>query len=267
MTASTMKLGPLGNFLDVPWPESGMNWNMERTAEVTNLISGGRSVYLSPTPYRSYKMSWKGGTPGLSNLVDLYNGVYGTGPFYVLDPNYRDTDNLLPTRWATSSMLHAVAGSWCQPLVVSGAGLDGLAANFANPGTFPELGVKQTVALSPGVPVSVMVWGSASGGAGITLERLTDAGVWESLPDYVPTSSPAGVALAPDTGYQAVRLGLRVPSGGSLTVAHASVAQAPSKTPGRGVGAVLWSGALSGNIVTRTFDRIGLALDMVEIEQ
>ena len=265
--STTMQLGPLGNLRAVPWPESGMNWNMARTAEVTELASGGRSVYHAATPYRTYKMSWKGGTAGLSDLVDVVTGVYGRGPFYVLDPNYRDTDNLLPTRWATSSMLHAVAGSWCSPLEVSGIGLDGLAASFSNPGVFPELGVKQTLALPPGVPLSVSVWGSASGGAGITLERLNASGTWESLPDYVPSSTAASVALVPSTGYQAVRLGLHVPSGGSLTVAHASVAQAPAKTPGRGVGAVSFTTDLTGNILSRTFDRIGLALDMTEIEQ
>ena len=264
---SAMKLGPLGNFLDVPWPESGMNWNMARASEVTDLVSGGKHVYTAPTPYRTYKMSWKGGTSGLSDLVDVVTGVYGRGPFYLLDPNYRDTDNLLPTRWATSSMLHAVAGSWCQPLEVDGDGLDGLAASFANAGVFPDLGVKQTLAVPAGVPLSVSVWGSASGGAGVTLERLNTAGTWEALPDYTPSSIPAAVALVPATGYQAVRLGLRVPAGGALTVAHASVAQTPTKTPGRGVGAVCFTSDLSGNILSRTFDRIGLALDMTEIEQ
>lgn len=260
-----MLLGPLGNLLDVPWPETGMDWNYGHDTEVTELVSGGRSVYRAPTPYRTYKMNWKGGTPGLSNLIDIFSGVYGRGPFYLLDPNWRDDTNLLPTRWATSSMLHAVAGSWCQPLEVAGAGLDGLAASFANPGVFPEIGPRQTLVVPAGVPLSVAAWGTATGGAGITLERMSDAGAWESLPDLAPNGTP--VALVPSTGYQAVRLGLRVPAGGSLTIAHASVAQAPGKTPGRGVGAVSFTSDLSGNIVSRTFDRIGLALDMTEIEQ
>jgi hypothetical protein len=262
--SQTMLLGPLGNLLPVPYPQSGMDWGTNVDAETTELVSGGRHVYRRPTPYRTYKCSWKGGTADLQNLLDLYNGVYGPGPFYLIDFNYR-TGNRLPTRWASGYMLKAVVGAWCDCAVVTQAGaLSGTASYFSNTGRFPATGVQQTV-LAEGSALHLRVWGAASGGGVLKVDTLSGS-TWTSQPDVAPASSPSDVALP---ACDAVRLSLYVPSGGTLTIDHINLTEAADSTRrvGQGVGAVQLSGNASAQILTKAFDRIGLALDITEVEQ
>ncbi|MGN6654582.1 MAG: hypothetical protein ACTHJ9_04485 [Rhodanobacter sp.] len=261
--SQTMLLGPLGNLLPVPYPQSGMDWNTNKDSEVTELVSGGRHVYKRPTPYRSYKVTWKGGTPGLQNIFDLYNGVYGDGPFYLLDFNYT-SGNRLPTRWASGYMLKAVAGPWCDSAVVSSTGaLSGTAAYFSNTGRFPVTGVQQTV-LATGQALHLRAWGAATGGGVLKVDTLSGS-TWTSQPDVAPAASPSDVALP---ACDAVRLTLYVPSGGTLTVDHINLTEASTATrvPGTGVGAVQFSGTPSTQIVTKAYDRIGMAVELTEVE-
>jgi hypothetical protein len=261
--SQTMLLGPLGNLLPVPYPQAGMDWGTNKDAEVTELVSGGRHVYRKPTPFRTYKCTWKGGTPDLQNLIDLYNGVYGDGPFYLLDFNYT-SGNRLPTRWASGYMLRAVAGPWCDSAEVASAGaLSGTAAYFSNTGRFPAAGVSQTVLA--GVPLHLRVWGSATGGAVLKISTLS-GGTWTAQPDVTPAATlPLDTPLP---SCDAVKLSLYVPSGATLTIDHINLTEAaePNRKPGLGVGAVQFSGNPSMQILTKAYDRIGAAFDLTEVE-
>lgn len=264
MSAKTMLMGPLGNLLPVPYPQYGMDWGHSMDAEVTELVSGGRHSYRKPTPFRTYKCSWKGGTPDLRNLIDLYTGVYGPGPFYLLDFNFT-SGNRLPTRWASGYMLRAVAGAWCDSAVVTQAGaLSGTASRFSNTGRFPSAGPSET-ALAAGSALHLRVWGSASGGAVLKVSTLSGS-TWTAQPDVAPAASPSDVALP---ACDAVKLSLWVPSGGALTVDHINLTEAadPVRRQGLGVGAIQLQSTLSGQILSKAFDRIGVALDIIEIEQ
>jgi hypothetical protein len=259
-----MLLGPLGNLLPVPYPQSGMDWGTNRDAEVTELVSGGRHVYRRPTPFRTYKCTWKGGTPDLQNLLDLYNGVYGDGPFYLLDFNYT-SGNRLPSRWASGYMLRAVAGPWCDSAVIPSTGaLSGTAATFSNTGRFPATGVSQTV-LATGQALHLRVWGSASGGGVLKVDTLSGS-TWTAQSDVTPAATlPLDVPLP---ACDAVRLTLYVPAGGVLTIDHINLTEAaePNRKPGLGVGAVQFSGTPSAQILTKAYDRIGAEFDLTEVE-
>jgi hypothetical protein len=258
--------------LPIPYPKSGVAWDQVRDAEETALVSGGRHVYRAPTPFRRYSLSYAGNTPGLQNLIDFYNGVYGEGPFYVLDFNYA-AGNLLPTRWASSYMLRHVAESWCAPEeVVSTSALAGKSVLFSNVGLFPEKGISQIVPAVQDGPMYLKVWGSRTGGAMVRVSKLeTETGDWIDVDDYVPTGNPSvlEVVSAAEAGlYSAVKLELYCSSGSSLTLDHMNLTTAATgaRAAGKGVGAVQFGGDLSGSIVSKRYDRIGLTLDIVEVE-
>ena len=269
---NTILFGTLTHMLPIPYPKSGATWDQVRDAEETALISGGRHVYRAPTPFRRYSLSYAGGTVGLQNLIDFYNGVYGDGPFYVLDFNYA-AGNLLPTRWASGYMLRHVAESWCAPVeVVSTSALAGKSVLFSNAGLFPEKGISQIVPTVPAKPLYLKVWGSRTGGAMVRVSKLVTAtGAWTVVGDYAPATSPADlevVSAADADLYSAVKLELYCGSGSSLTLDHLTLStQADSaRTAGKGVGAVQFGGDLSGSIVSKRYDRIGLSLDIIEVE-
>lgn len=275
MTIKTMLFGPLGKMLPIPYPEADMGWDRGRDAVETPLLSGGRHVYTAPTPFRRYKLQYKGGTPDLQNLVDIYNGVYGNGPYYLLDFNFT-AGNLLPTRWASAYQLAYVADSWCSPAVSSfPAALAGLVSTFTNVGQFPAAGISQVVATVPGQPAYLHLWGSATGTASVQTSVLNAAtGVWSTPVGRVPSGSPSEVEIisAADgiaNTYSAIKLQLNCTSGSTLTLDHinlSTISGDNSRKPGLGVGAVSFTKDLTGSIATKRFDRIGLSIDLVEVE-
>lgn len=275
MTVKTMLFGPIGRMLPIPYPEAEMGWDTTRDVEETALLSGGRHVYEAPTPFRRYKLQYKGGTADLQNLVDIYNGVYGKGPYYLLDFNF-SAGNMLPTRWASAYMLGYVADSWCAPEVVASAtALAGQAVAFTNTGVFPSNGISQTLAAVPGQPAYLHLWGTRTGTASVETSLLNASTcVWTSPVSHVPSTTPSQVEIisaAEGTAntYSAIQLQLVCPSGSSLTLDHinlSTVTGESTRKPGLGIGAVSFTSSLSGNIITKRFDRIGLSLDLVEVE-
>jgi hypothetical protein len=258
--------------LPIPYPKSGVTWDQIRDSEETALVSGGRHVYRAPTPFRKYNLSYSGGTVGLQNLIDFYNGVYGDGPFYVLDLNYA-AGNVLPTRWASGYMLRHVAESWCAPVeIVSTSALAGKSVLFSNVGLFPDNGISQVVPAPQDKPLYLKVWGARTGTAVVRVSKLlTATGAWTAVGDFVPTGTPADleVVSVADAGlYSAVKLQLICGSGSSLTLDHLTLStQADSaRAAGKGVGAVQFGGDLAGTIVSKRYDRIGLSLDIIEVE-
>jgi hypothetical protein len=269
---NTILFGTLTHMLPIPYPKSGVSWDQVRDAEETALISGGRHVYRAPTPFRRYSLSYAGNTPGLQNLIDFYNGVYGEGPFYVLDFNYA-AGNLLPTRWASAYMLRHVAESWCAPVAVSStSALAGESVRFSNDGLFPEKGISQIVPAVQDGPMYLKVWGSRTGGAMVRVSKLeTETGDWIDVEDYVPTGNPSvlEVISAAEAGlYSAVKLELYCGSGSSLTLDHFNLTTQATggRAAGKGVGAVQFGNDLAGSIVSKRYDRIGLSLDIIEVE-
>jgi len=274
MTDKTMLFGPLGRMQAIPYPEAGMGWDFNRGIEETELLDGGMHVYEAPNTYKRYKLQYKGGTPDLQNLMDIYNGVYGEGPYYLLDFNYTE-GNLLPTRWASAYQLKHVVGAWASPLLTTAPeALAGKAVTFTNVGQFSELGESIILPTVPGQPAYLRLWGSRTGAAAVKVSLLAAAsGQWTEPVACVPGENPGQVVLISAAegavnAYSAIRLQLVCPTGASLTLDHINLTTAtePARKPGLGVGAVSFTSSLSGNIATKRFDRIGLSLDLVEVE-
>lgn len=268
----TMLFGPLSRMVAVPVPMRDSTWHYRRTGTNAGLASGGRTGYLAPTPYRSYALKYTTDAPDLLKVVDILGGVYGPGPFYMADLGWRG-GNILPPRWATGSMLRPVAGSWCNAASVSSSlGLDGSASVFTNQGAWPALGNSQTVIVPATSELHMRVFGAASGGAVVKVSRMDASGTWTTLPDVVPSASPADsvvVATAEVGAYRAVKLQLYVPSGGSMTVAHVNLTDTVTATPlpGRGAGPFMPGQDAGANFISDFWDVIGLAFDLEEVEE
>ena len=102
--AEKVYFGVPGNIQEIPAPKSGMGFDNSTDVEVTNLVSGGRSVYRAPTAFKTFNMTWAGNAAALKHLIDLYNGQFGPGPFYLTDPTMNQ-ENVLPSRWSNAWQL------------------------------------------------------------------------------------------------------------------------------------------------------------------
>lgn len=86
-------------------PNTGMDASPAGFVAKVDFLNGGSSVRRSNQTHRQFSMSWSGqmnGTDSTQNLQivkDFYDGLYGAGPFYWLDP-FTLTSNILPPHYA-----------------------------------------------------------------------------------------------------------------------------------------------------------------------
>lgn len=85
-------------------PSSGMRANSIGWAAKTQLLNGRASVRRSKASHREFNAEWfgelnSGLDSSLQEIKNYANGLYGSGPYYFLDP-YAASQNVLPPHWA-----------------------------------------------------------------------------------------------------------------------------------------------------------------------
>lgn len=227
--AEKMYFGVLENIQEIPAPKSGMGFASETDTEVTELVSGGRSVYRAPTAFKSFNMTWATTADRLRYLIALYNGQFGSGPFYLADPTAHQ-ENVLPARWAAGWQLAHQAGGWCRPTVESfTTPLSPMPtrfqtnryANFVQAvagSSVPVEGVVKTrVIRIPGKPYYFMADAYATGGAGIKVRGYNGTtGVWTTLYTVTNFNSLYTVVAASNTTTTMIELDIYMPLGSTL---------------------------------------------------
>lgn len=279
MRNKTMLFGPVGRQVEIPCPESGMNFAGNLDTEETKLLSGGLAVYRAPTTFKTYGMSWKGGTKGLQPIIDMHAGAYGQGPFYLTDP-LAVGENLLPTRWASSWQLAHVAGLWGNPTGSNqNYSPEGQQSVFTAVASTPQNGPSIVVPTIPGKPIYLKVWGTATGTACVRVSRHNaSTGEWEFFLDYIPKTTGHDYQAVirevegVDGTYDAVRLTLGTSAAngaGVLSIGHMELSTTMSDDfrMGRGVGALQFTGNAAGTINSAVFDRIGMSIDLKEVQR
>lgn len=267
-----MRVGFPGKVFEVPYPESGMGFNTEGNSEVTDLFSGGRHVRLAATTYKTFNMSWSAWSDDMQGLVDLYNKRYGNRAFYLTDP--QATGNLLPARWAYSYQLAHVARGQGTPTIDTSALVP--KSVFTDKFWSSEY-LTTRVLVQTGQDHYLKVWGTRTGSAGIRY-RLHGAsaapgtwGSWNTLvPDMVDATAATLVcSAATSETTDFIELQVYVPSGGTLSLSHmdlGNTAGVTTQRPAEGVGALRFTNTLQGELVSSRIKRIGMSVDVTEIE-
>jgi hypothetical protein len=288
--AEKMYFGVLENIQEIPAPKSGMGFASETDTEVTELVSGGRSVYRAPTAFKSFNMTWGSNSAKLRHLIDLYNGQFGPGPFYLTDPT-ASLLNVLPPRWSNGWQLAHQSGGWCRPTVNSASvqlpsdafpsqAFTNRYAEFtqvAAGSSVPLEGVLKTrVIRIPGKAYHFIVDGSATGGAGIKVRGYNGTtGVWTTLQTVGAGSFNISHVMVADTNTTTtmIELDVYMPLGSTLQVFGMCLGTTPVYESGSawmpvgtGIGAVQFASSAGGELVSSTIDRIGLSLDFIEVE-
>ena len=90
----------------IPAPQTGLNASSQAFFTDSQLLSGRAYLKRSKASHRRFAPSWTGSlnadsvNDSLHTIKDFFDGIYGEGPFYWLDPFAVDT-NLLPPHWAS----------------------------------------------------------------------------------------------------------------------------------------------------------------------
>jgi len=86
-------------------PTSGMNASSKGWSSAVDLLNGRAFVSKSNASHRVLSPSWVGSlnaadlSDSLQTIKDFSDGLYGSGPFYWVDP-FAATTNILPPHWA-----------------------------------------------------------------------------------------------------------------------------------------------------------------------
>lgn len=89
----------------IPAPRTGLSATVESYFNEAQLLSGRAFTRRSSANHRRFSPAWTGPlnaesiNDSLHTIKDYFDGIYGEGPFYWLDPFATDT-NLLPPNWA-----------------------------------------------------------------------------------------------------------------------------------------------------------------------
>lgn len=89
----------------IPAPRTGLSASSEGFFSDAQLLTGRAFVKRSKANHRRFNPAWSGSlnaesiNDSLHTIKDFFDGIYGDGPFYWLDPFAIDT-NLLPPHWA-----------------------------------------------------------------------------------------------------------------------------------------------------------------------
>jgi len=284
--AEKMYFGVLDNIQEIPVPKSGMGYNSNVDAEVTELVSGGRSVYRAPTAYKSFNMTWATTADRLRHIIAMYNGQFGTGPFYLSDPTVNQ-ENMLPARWSNGWQLAHQANGWCRPTVekaitptsvYSGTYYTDRAALFtqvaAGSAVVLEGVVRTRVIRVPGKPYYFSADLESTGGASVKVRGYNGTTrTWTTLLSATSSAMSSLVVADTNTTTTMLELDIYMPLGSTLrvyglalgTVDHSQYGNNWMPV-GNGIGPVTFPDTTNGELVSSTIDRIGLSLDFIEVE-
>lgn len=189
-----MATGQLGAW--VPCPNSPLESVSEGVSTDTRLLSGGSFVHRSLSSRRQYTPVWDGSADELQPIQDLYNGIYGDGPFYFIDP--AATSNVLPPHWAAPmlstngmTLVKGVTGVRSPTTVPATYNPPPFQVTYTLPTATPVFGdttPRATVAIPPDRILNLRIWGSATGSALVRINAYNRATGVGLAADYVPSS-------------------------------------------------------------------------------
>ena len=97
-------MGTRHQMLEVRAPSVNMPSSKQGYFNKVDFLNGGTSIRRSTAAHKNYTMTWNMmDRDEARKVLDLADGVYGSGPIYVHDPIAADR-NVLPQWWATPSI-------------------------------------------------------------------------------------------------------------------------------------------------------------------
>jgi hypothetical protein len=197
-----MCTGPQGAW--VPCPTSPLTRTKVGNKVETLLMNGGTYVNDVGGNHLKFEMGWLGTIPDLQPIKDMYDGIYGPGPFYFIDPT--NQLNALPPHWAAPSL----SGTQQWPTLVKGVvpvyGTTTISSiytppplqatyTFNNPvPVFDTSTPRLTLPIPPTQNLNFRVWGQRTGTAVIRANTYNRASGALSTTDIAPL--PTGITAS-----------------------------------------------------------------------
>lgn len=101
MSNKTLYFGTRERMAWVACPAIDSDISTVKWSTQSNFLNGGAALRSSSTGHKEYQFSWNlASAEDIYSVLDYAAGLYGTGPFYFLDP-FAENTNVLPSFWAS----------------------------------------------------------------------------------------------------------------------------------------------------------------------
>jgi len=179
---SCFYMGTREKMLEVRAPSVNLPSSKQGYFNKVDFLNGGTAIRRSQASHKLYTMTWNSlDTDEARKILDVADGVHGTGPVYIHDPIAADR-NVLPQWWATPS----IGGSDGLPL--NNASRGELVTTPSNTLNFPHDSIVYTVEtgqtrhvwvpIPPGYTAHVGAYGADGTGGTVvatpTVDHVTD---------------------------------------------------------------------------------------------
>lgn len=264
----------------IPCPQSPLEGTYNGQSEVTELMNGGAYVRRTIASHLTWNPVWDDKPEELRPIKDLYDGIYGEGPFYFVDPTV--ARNALPPHWAAPSLsakdwpalMYERRPTLLYSTINPGYRTPVQMATYAIPATAPVLNYltpKATLVVPPTHSLNLRVWGYRTGSAVIRVtlyNRDTGATVQHNV---VPNVLGASLKIfGQEYSHADIWITKTDTSASTITLAGllASVTITDTVstywTSGEGNSGVQWVGEL-GNTVYQAGIRHSMSATWVEV--
>jgi hypothetical protein len=196
----------------IPMPKIDSNMSKVGWSNRADFLNGGVSIARSTAAHKEYELSWNlQSRDNLRPITDFADGIYGSGPYYFIDPFAADK-NILPQAWA-SPMIGGLDG----PTLVQGVRPTNTSVTAEN--GYPVMQASYTIGstsvskqLYIPIPTGYTFWlgvhGSATGASKVYATPVTNGSLGTSVAatfltratstrvnTSIPSTSGAGVLI------------------------------------------------------------------------
>lgn len=275
-----MCTGQLGAY--VPCPTSPLALTADALETEVRLLNGGSYVKPKSAGRRKYDIGWAGNIQTLQPVKNFYDGLYGDGPYYFIDPT--SIYNAMPPHWAAPqlsgtkwpSLVAGVLPVISATSVAATATPPPLQATYTLPAVAPVFAKgtpKITLPIQPNMTLNLRFWGSRTGTAVVRINAYDRVTGTQSIADVTPSLTGTSASFA-GTAYSYIEVWITKTSTVASTItlaASAAILSASAGIPSTWFGGQGNSGLqFVGELVTSTIRTYGsgwqsLTGSMVEV--
>lgn len=238
--------GPLGAW--VPCPTSPLTSTDEGVLVETKLLNGGAWVQRSRGTRRKFDMGWLGSISELQPIHDMYDGIYGDGPFYFIDPT--SVNNAFPKHWAAPALsgtdgwptlMKGVVPTYAATSVAASITPPPMLAVYTFPNAIPVFDAttpRATLPIPPTQNLNFRFWGQRTGTGLIRVNAYNRATGALTTTDITPALAGTGATFSGATYSHAEVWLTKTTTAASAVTLAAMLAQVGTGT----TAALTWSG-------------------------
>lgn len=186
---------------------TGMGAGRSGFKELQEFENGRANVHGSVANHRVFEMSWNGSTADqydIDNIIDYYNGEYGTGLIHFVDPMEYER-NLFPPNWASPALYEL--GDWKNIYTVAPSFSTTSTNSYLQPkrkatysittasAAIPTASTRMVIPIPPTHTLRLGYSGAVTGTGVVQVRPIKTDGTYDTVSNLTPLTDTASTRL------------------------------------------------------------------------